>query len=271
MFLRSAIFIFFLMLYSLPLAFAKDVIVVNSVPKSGTHLVTKCIEILTGKKADWIGRAPFPKGSKLHPTGVDVDFIQQKIDALPDNKFFFTHLTYADAFNDFSARMNYKCFFVYRDPRAQLVSLAHWRVRLHSNKGLSLDEAILSLINQPLLYAYEWNNINGVTDLYNAYMPWARSPHFCVIRFEDLVGPQGGGDKQKQCLTVKKIAQHLGLSIDDATLDLVCGQLFGDTYSFHEGQISGWKNYFTPEHTQLFKQHAGKLLVDLGYEKDLNW
>jgi hypothetical protein len=32
-----------------------------------------------------------------------------------------------------------------------------------------------------------------------------------------------------------------------------------------------WKNYFTEEHRQIFKEIAGDILVKLEYEKDLNW
>jgi hypothetical protein len=33
----------------------------------------------------------------------------------------------------------------------------------------------------------------------------------------------------------------------------------------------GWREFFTEEHKQLFKDVAGDLLVRLGYEKDNNW
>jgi hypothetical protein len=32
-----------------------------------------------------------------------------------------------------------------------------------------------------------------------------------------------------------------------------------------------WKHYFTKDDKQVFKQEAGKLLIRLGYEKDLSW
>ena len=38
-----------------------------------------------------------------------------------------------------------------------------------------------------------------------------------------------------------------------------------------KGEIGGWKEVFTPAHKAQFKQVAGQLLVDLGYEKDLDW
>lgn len=42
--------------------------------------------------------------------------------------------------------------------------------------------------------------------------------------------------------------------------------------SFLRKGISGdWKNYFNEESKQVFKKHAGQMLIDLGYEEDTNW
>lgn len=45
-----------------------------------------------------------------------------------------------------------------------------------------------------------------------------------------------------------------------------------DSSSFARKGISGdWRNHFTPEHKARFKELAGELLIDLGYEADMNW
>jgi len=46
------------------------------------------------------------------------------------------------------------------------------------------------------------------------------------------------------------------------------GRLFSTA---RKGVIGDWKNYFTDSHKQEFKRIAGDLLIDLGYESDLNW
>ncbi len=38
-----------------------------------------------------------------------------------------------------------------------------------------------------------------------------------------------------------------------------------------DGYMVGWKEIFTEENKVLFKKYFGKLLVDLGYEKNYNW
>ena len=43
------------------------------------------------------------------------------------------------------------------------------------------------------------------------------------------------------------------------------------TSHFRKGMAGDWQNHFNNRHKNLFKKHAGQLLIDLGYEKDNNW
>ncbi|MCX5884693.1 MAG: sulfotransferase domain-containing protein [Proteobacteria bacterium] len=38
-----------------------------------------------------------------------------------------------------------------------------------------------------------------------------------------------------------------------------------------KGTIGDWKNYFSESHKKKFKEIAGNLMIELGYEKDMNW
>ena len=40
---------------------------------------------------------------------------------------------------------------------------------------------------------------------------------------------------------------------------------------FRKGITGDWKNYMKPAHIARFKEIAGQQLIELGYEKDLNW
>ena len=45
-----------------------------------------------------------------------------------------------------------------------------------------------------------------------------------------------------------------------------------DVSSHHRKGIAGdWKNHFTPKVTKAFKEAYGQVLIETGYEKDLNW
>jgi hypothetical protein len=96
-------------------------------------------------------------------------------------------------------------------------------------------------------------------------------PNVLSIRFENLVGPQGGGSQEAQIQTITAIAQHINQPITEYEAIFYGECIFGGTFSFNKGKIGSWKDYFTPDQRKLFKEHAGQLLIDLGYEKDLNW
>jgi hypothetical protein len=41
--------------------------------------------------------------------------------------------------------------------------------------------------------------------------------------------------------------------------------------TFRSGKAGGWRKQFSPENKQLFKEVAGDLLIQLGYERDHGW
>ena len=45
----------------------------------------------------------------------------------------------------------------------------------------------------------------------------------------------------------------------------------GKSHTFRSGKTGGWQQHFTEEHKKLFKDVAGDLLIDLGYEKNNDW
>ena len=40
---------------------------------------------------------------------------------------------------------------------------------------------------------------------------------------------------------------------------------------FRKGKTGGWRNHFSDEHKQIFKDITGDLLIELGYETDNDW
>lgn len=254
---------------------SSEAILVNSIPKSGTHLIMKCIELLTQKECIWIGdaiRETYYNHKFLNSlTGADIREIEYSFNSLSDEVFLYSHMRYSDNFNSVITNRNYKVFFIYRDPRAQAVSWARWQISHNKNRGLDIDQALMSIIQDKRMYEGDWKNINGIRDLYEAYLPWRVNPKIFAIRFEDLVGPCGGGDFEKQFKTVEDIAKYLELDLTKESLNDICLELFGGTVTFNDGQIDGWKKYFKKDHVDAFKKNAGQLLIDLGYEVDLNW
>lgn len=238
-----------------------DTILIFSIPKAGTHLLFKCVNLLTDKPIKFvIEYNSYNSWHLLCPNALDAKtivaghcfYIKENINLISDKK-------------------NIKGLFIYRDPRDQIVSHAYFMQKLYKTKenNSNLDELISYLIKDGRLYY--WNAAIGINAFYRLYLPWKNHPSFYTVKFEDLVGPNGGGTIEAQRKEITNIANYLGLNLSAEKIDDVTNNLFGGTFTFREGKIGSWKNHFSQQHKKEFKKIAGQLLIDLGYEKNLNW
>jgi hypothetical protein len=102
---------------------------------------------------------------------------------------------------------------------------------------------------------------------------WKNHPRVQAVRFEDLIDVWGERpDVPRQ--TIVGIAEFLGASVTDEELDALeaAGERFLDKRrSGKAGFLQRWQDAFTDEDKASFKRYYGDLLIDLGYETDLDW
>lgn len=222
-------------------------IYVNSIPKCGTHLLVKCIELLTNKKGK----------------GFPTDIVKEKgFPYINENEFLFCHLGYSKLIKEQLLIKKYKKLFIYRDPRDQIISRAFWTLETEShykklgfNKKPKLNELIDLFIQR-------------INIIYNKFLPWLYEKDVCVIKFENLIGHKGKGNIILQRNELQKICNFINIK---ANLNHCVKNLFGGTKTFRNGHIGGWQKHFSIEQKNRFKKIAGNLLIKLGYEKNLNW
>ena len=99
--------------------------------------------------------------------------------------------------------------------------------------------------------------------------------NYAEVRYEDFL--------ERPEEEVKRLLKFLGAEADQQTVRQCVGaasfeKLSGgrgrgqeDASFFRKGIAGDWKNVFTEEDKQVFKEIAGDLLIDLGYEKDKDW
>jgi len=100
--------------------------------------------------------------------------------------------------------------------------------------------------------------------------------NYTEVRYEDLlVRPNEEVERLLGFLGADadpKIVEHC---VDSASFEkLSRGRERGeeDPSSFYRKGVAGdWRNHFTAEDSRSFKEEAGELLIQLGYEKDLDW
>lgn len=238
---------------------ASPKIAIVTIPKSGTHLIKKCVELLTKKRPRF--------NLIMHQWRMDGNHV-----------YSWSHSPATQKNIDMFIKNEMKGIWFVRDPRDQIVSFA-WSLK--KREALLAHVAIEAVITGLIMNTGEFIHcVSGITSYlayedvdawYRDFLSWKTHPCIMVSYYENLVGPQGGGDLAMQEQEVCKIAEYLNVDMPYEEIRAIASKLFGGTATFVFGQIGRWKQVFTPEHKKLFKQKAGQLLIDLGYEKDFAW
>jgi len=240
-------------------------VLVNSIPKSGTHLLFECAKAF---------------GFRNPPSQ---DLPRADDDLVPGHFYNLQHMTLnrlaipffqsPDFINAFSSSV---VLFIYRDPRDVAVSMAHYLASQTDYHMLrqymrALDPADrLSTVIEgtyPLpVYLNRQTKFRGtIRDLVLRYIDWVQSPlPNCVpVRYEDLVGTQGGGDalSQSRALWILQLALQV-----PGSPSAFAGQIYNrSTVTFREGRIGGYRREFTSRHHAQLAALGGDFLDSLGY------
>jgi hypothetical protein len=178
---------------------------------------------------------------------------------------------------------DYKAFFVLRDPRDFLISFYFSTKYSHVENPYVLKlRAILNELDLNDGLSFLMEKINGEHHhLYFTMREWSiegqKDERIKVFKYEDLTGPE-------QLNFFIDLFRHLDLNAEEKDIASILKkysfekltggrkQGYEDHKSHLRKGISGdWKNYLTGEHKKAFKEAAGQLLIDLGYENDSQW
>jgi hypothetical protein len=236
-----------------------------TIGKGGTTLLKKAIENIIQKQAALV---PFDRYDEF-ASNPAYYFQQVRRQALGIHCFPCLNPLIDTPLTDFIA------IVLIRDLRDVVISATHWMHMIIQNNKVMGRDWIYDFVQLPMEDQITHmikgiNNHSPYSMAQNALL-WMKHPSVLVVRFEDLVGPQGGGDLKKQKSTLRALAKHIKYDLSDKQIDQIANSLFGGTGTFRKGQIGSWKESFTPYHKELFKEKMGKELIELGYENDYNW
>lgn len=237
--------------------------VVFSPPKAGTHLVGKAMALLTDESPAYhlsrIGESPSDLLSIVMSETERGEFTV----AHHFTHHALTHLT----------QMGYKVIFVVRDPRDQLISVMHWLKKgqwrwLPIARIEEEEELITELITGSTT---RWRSVEKCYLQFESILEEISQEKIYFAHFEKLVGAQGGGGREEQIEELRALAQFVEIPISSEAIESLADTLFGGTATFRQGQIGSWKESFTDEQKELFKERYQPLLERLGYEMDDCW
>jgi hypothetical protein len=267
-------------------------ILVNSIPKAGTHLLEKVLHLLpeftsSGLHIDQFVRAstiqyPLPKDEVGDPfvEAPKADFVKLVL-RIPPGQYATSHLIYSEPISEALDQAQITLLGIIRDPRDIVVSFTkyvasqNYHYLFNDYNKMSLEEQLsTTIIGIPELFSEYISHLPILMDINSnvrSYLGWSHYLNAYVTTFEKLVGSQGGGSDAAQLIELRNITAHVGASYNDDQLDELAQNLFGGSATFRKGLVGDWQNYFTPAHKSIFKKIAGQLLIDLGYESNLDW
>jgi hypothetical protein len=221
------------------------------------------------------------RGPEKVMTGVDFPqeigrrWLERRLSRVPDGGFVTAHCVYSPELASLFAEERMRVVCILRDPRDVAVSQMH---HIKQRKRHPIHDAFVALPSdhERLLVSIRGGLLGmremlSLDERYRQFLRWQDDNNTMLVKFEDLVGPRGGGSAEAQRRTVERVARHVGLEPDERMIRTVEENIFGVSNTFRKGQIGGWREEFSEEHARAVRETAGPLLVELGYEADTEW
>ena len=255
-----------------------------SLPKSGTHLAFRALSLMPGVSFE---KRIFFVNQTIDPDNI-VPFTDFMAPTRP-GRFICEHAPWCPPLADFMREKNFKGIFLLRDPRDVITSLYFFLLFQLKDHPFSLffretfpteEERLMAMITGEKCDAEYFGYVGMFFRMKNnhfgrrlaPYLKWMQEDCIYTTRYEWLVGAKGGGDDEIQKREIRNIAQFAGIDITETQIDFIAEHLYSSgAATFRKGTIGDWKNHFTDAHKEAFKAGAGEQLIELGYEKDLNW
>jgi hypothetical protein len=237
---------------------------------------TDVFEAATHMQARWSLRrrpgAPAQDELKdfLDPTAPAFERLLDGLAAMPDNSYLHGHFVFDPELHRRARDAGISIVFLYRDPRACLASLAHFLLDRHEPASLArrLPGRDLSTV---LRFLVEGDaEAPPFEDFYTPYDGWREAEGVTTLRFEDVIGPRGGGSDEAQHAVLTSLAERIGWHGEPARLATAIGRTFNPSAgTFRRGTIDGWQDDLRPLRRTIYWERVHKLARGWGYVDDL--
>lgn len=240
-------------------------LILNSIPKSGSNLLNKLIEAmgycysnklsLSARSAlanplKFLTRTPLLGSKKIYlsyetSSVVSVQFVKRILRKGINPNYVKAHLAYNKELEILLKENCYKQIFLIRDPRDVLISYCHYVKTFKKHlfykhfKNLDLNQTCDCLLEGGVFNGYD---VIPFKDAFESMTKWIDKDlaiEKLLVKFEKLVGEQGGGNEDDKFETLDSIKKFLSITekIDESKLI----SAYGKSHTFRKGKINNWK------------------------------
>lgn len=247
----------------------------NAMPKSGSHLIIQVLQGLT-RVGPFVNPGFPPVNRAEDNRKLDGTAILKNIEQMEAGDIRYGYIHARQPFIAALTNPGKAMVFVYRDPRDMLVSHVFYATEMHPGHGMHrYYTEVLSSMEERLNAAIqgvdeEGAELSNVKQRYLNYLGWLEIPDTLCLRFEDLVLDQEASFNRLLSYLEER-GMRLQVSQATAIGALKSSIAPHKSGTFRKGKPGSWREYFTPQNKRLFKEVAGDLLIQMGYEKDLDW
>lgn len=238
----------------------------TSVPKAGTHLLERALCLHPELYRAFVRTLNTRQVKELGG-------VMKVVQRLQRGQVLLLHLKHSTRDEAAFTRSGVRCVFLQRDPRDVVVSQAHYAL---ANEDHPLHEAFRNRpdLRSRVRLAIEGDGASGLESVgtrLRQFSGWLDADCF-RLRFEDLVGPQGGGSRIEQTSVLTELFDYLQVDTSGALIHRIAERLFSSASpTFRQGGVGRWREVFDDGLKAVFKRVAGDQLIRYGYEASEDW
>lgn len=245
-------------------------VLVNAIPKSGTHLASGLFDLVPGFRFTgrllWVTEADLHDDCRIAAARARADIRRTK-----DRHYLMGHAMHHHRVAAEFADAGMPVVTMVRDPRAIAASAVRYfeenRLRQRDIAGMGLDRR-----EELAQYMIDGGRHFGATDgmaplqeRCRQFIGWRQDPNCLVVKFDDLIGARGGGSDEQQFATISRILAFTGADALTSAEKITAGLYSADSHTFSVGKVRSWESVLTSEQIAQVEEQCADSFAAFDY------